>query len=387
MEVKPLIRLSHSAFETLHTCERKFQLERLLDSGFEREDSPASVGGKCFGAGVQEYLLSQDKEKALFKAWLAYWPQLEDSKRSQAKYINALEQSFATLDQLLMDYELATFEGKEAIELSFRLNTESNYYYVGYIDAVLRHRRTGRYAVFEIKTTALALHDITPNYKNSGQALGYSVVLDRIAGEQNTQYDLLYFVCQMGKGYENKYHVLPFKKTLLDRLNWFLTLGLDIQRLEQMEELGIYPKRGGNCLQYMRPCPHFNTCSLHSFDKPKEIEPDEIEYQFVYALDDLVSDHLVRVNENRDYIAEQELEIAKSETPVLEEAMATATSMASLEELLDAPVGSSISTGDSIESGKPETVISTEIESQEDAFDREFWALVESDPFKALDSL
>ena len=62
-----------------------------------------------------------------------------------------------------------------------------------------------------------------------------------------------------------------------------------------MKELGVYPKRYQACLSFNRPCIHFGTCHLHSFDKEKEIEPDEIEYQFCFNLDDLVASHLQRI--------------------------------------------------------------------------------------------
>ena len=77
------IRLSHSALSTLLVCERKFQLDRLLEGSPDKEEYPATVFGKAFGEGVSTYLITQDQDLSLFKAWLGYWPILEDDKRTE----------------------------------------------------------------------------------------------------------------------------------------------------------------------------------------------------------------------------------------------------------------------------------------------------------------
>lgn len=294
---KRKIRLSHSTLDLLHTCERKFQIERLLAGGGEREESEHLSFGHCFGEGIAEYLVSQDKEAALYKAWLAYWPQVETDKKNQAEAINALNAAFGFLDNILQEYEVVSFEGKPAVELSFRLDIDETYYFVGYVDVVLRNRWTGKYCIFEVKTTGLAIYDLAPLYVNSGQALGYSVALDKIVGEEVASYDVIYFVAQLGKDYSPKIHIIPFSKTLLDRLNWFLTLGLDVKHLREMAELNVYPKRGSNCLQYNKPCRQYGTCGLHAFDTPAPIVEDTVEYQFVYTMDELIADHLRRLSQ------------------------------------------------------------------------------------------
>lgn len=292
------LRLSHTSLELLHTCERKFQLEKLLISEVERGESAHLIFGKAWGAGVQSYLVHQDRDRAIFDCWLAYWPEEEiEGKKSEARALIALMRSFLALDTLLLEYELVSFQDKPAIELSFRLDIDEGYYFVGYIDAVLRNRFSGTYVVFEAKTTGLNLLDTSPLYKNSGQALGYSIALDQIVGQEVSDYGVLYFVCQLGKDLDQaKIYPLVFDKTLLDRFNWFLTLGLDVKHLKEMAELNVYPKRGDSCLQFMRPCPHFGICHLHAFDRLKKIEKDEIEYQFTYQLDDVITNHLQRMS-------------------------------------------------------------------------------------------
>jgi len=288
-------RLSFSTLDLLQSCERLYQLERLLE-GERREESDHLVFGKAYGLGVAVYLETQDPDQALYQAYLAYVPMIDSEKKCVWRCMQALIKSFPALDNLLEEYELVSFQSRPACELSFRLDIDPDYYYVGYIDAVLKHRYTKQYVVFECKTTGLLLNDLSPLYKHSGQALGYSIVLDQIVGEDISSYGVLYFVCQLGKDFSTiNVHVLPFNKTLLDRLNWFIVLGLDVQRLHQMHNLSVYPRRYTACLKYNRACRHFGTCHLHSLDRPKQEEPDEIEYQFIYQLDQVVESHLKRI--------------------------------------------------------------------------------------------
>lgn len=289
------LRLSFSTNNMLTGCDRKFQLVKLLESKERDDEAPQFPYGHAFGDGAVEYLRTGDMTSALWVAWRAYEPDISDFKRTVWFALNAVEQAKPTLDAIRKDWEIADFGGKPAAELSFKLIVNDWCYFVGYIDAVLRHKRDGHLAVFECKTSTSNLNDLTPMYKNSGQALGYSIVLDRIAEQELGKYSLFYFVGQMKKPHQPQYHMYEWKKTLLDRLNWFLTLGLDVERLQRNIELGIFPMRGNHCLSYNRQCEFFGTCNLHSFDVPKVRPPDEVQYQFVYTLDELVKQHLDRL--------------------------------------------------------------------------------------------
>ena len=293
------LRLSHSSLELLHECERKFQLNKLLVSEQPKEESAHFSFGKAMGAGVATYLATQSKDQALYQCWLAYWPELEIDNKSVWRALHYMQGAFRALDNLLNHYEVAEFRGAPAVELSFRLNINEQKYFVGHIDVVLRHRVTGKYFVLEVKTTGLQLLDLKPAYMHSGQAVGYSIALDKIVGEELSTYGVLYFVVQLphSKAAELtcQYHVFDFPKTLVDRLNWFVKMGLDVQHLESCEKLNIFPKRGSSCIRFNKPCYHFGTCSLQDFDKPKEQEPDTIVYTFEYDLEELISAHIERI--------------------------------------------------------------------------------------------
>jgi len=291
-------RLSYSSLGDLHTCERYFQMKYLLDQGDTRIDNADFSFGHCFGEGVAHYLVHQDKEAAIVTAWLAYYPHLETEKKTQAKALSMLEAAFFKLDDILQDWEVVSFNGRPATELSFKMRIDGKFYFSGHIDVVLKNKWSGKYAIFEVKTTGVGLHDLDPLYKNSGQALGYSIALDRITGEELTSYEVIYFVGQLGKGFDSNIRVFTYPKTLLDRLNWFITLGLDVKRLKDMEAINVFPQRGGSCLRFMRPCQFFGTCGLYSFDRPAGYVEDKETYQFEYDLDELVADHIARLESN-----------------------------------------------------------------------------------------
>ena len=294
-----MIRLSHSALDVLHVCERKFQLDRLLVSELsEREEWPSTVFGRAYGEGVASYMTHQDADLALYKTFLAYWPVLEEERKTQEICMSLVLSSIPHLDNLLMDWEVATFNGKPAIELSFRLNIDSRFYFVGYIDLVLRNKWTGVHGIMEVKHTGLNIFDLSPLYQNSGQALGYSIVLDKIVGEAQSNYEVLYFAGQLGSGngFSPKIHTMIYPKNLQDRLNWFITLGMDVERLHLMLDNNVFPLRGASCLQYMKPCKHLGTCNLHGLDTYKEEIEDTIVYDFNYQLDEVIQDHLIRIS-------------------------------------------------------------------------------------------
>lgn len=290
-------RLGYSTLNSLDTCERLYQLDHLLSNGAPREQSEHFVFGHFFGEGVAHYFIHQDREAAMFMGWLNYYPQIETPKKNQAKAVKALEAAFEAIDNLLQDWEVVEFEGKPAAELSFKLRIDGTYYFAGHIDLVLRNKWSGQYCIFECKTTGLQLLDLDPLYKNSGQALGYSIVLDRIVGEELSSYGVLYFVAQLGKpdNFYSKIWIKQYDKTLLDRLNWFMTLGLDVERLHRMAELNSYPKRGGSCLMFNRPCKHFGVCGLHGMDRPLPFIEDQETYQFDYDMQELVANHILRI--------------------------------------------------------------------------------------------
>lgn len=293
-----LLRTSYSSLGTLHSCERKFELTKLVKSDLNREDAPHFSHGHAFGAGVAWYLLTGDKDRAIYECWKAYWPDLrEDNVYSPYHSIAILEGAWRHLDKLKLDWEVAYFNGKPAIELKCRINISPEHYHVGHLDVVLKNKKTGMYAVLDQKTTGSRLLDITPMYKNNDQLVGYSIMLDAIVGPELTSFYIMYFVAQQRdkKLVDTEYHPLAYKKTIKDRLNWFITLGMDINHIKEMREMKYFPMRGNHCLAFNKTCSFFGTCQLRKTDEPLAEFKDEVKYDFEFFLDDIVQDHVDRV--------------------------------------------------------------------------------------------
>lgn len=220
----------------------------------------------------------------------------ESLKKNEVIAINLLENSFKSLDNILEDWEIATFQDRKAVQLSFKVEINETFYFVGYLDIALINRYTGKYAVLDFKTTGLNLLSLDSIYLNSSQLIGYSIILDMIAGKDETEYDVYYFVGQLGAAgkFQPKISQLCYPKSLKDRLNFFITLGFDVERMSKMLEYSIFPQRGAACNHFNRPCPHLGTCGLHALDVRKKEEPDLVEYQFTFNLDEIIADHIER---------------------------------------------------------------------------------------------
>jgi hypothetical protein len=291
------IRLSHYAREKFESCERLFQLDRLSGPR-NSEESETFTFGQSFGAGVQEYLVSGSIEAAVFKAYLAYTPWLESDKKSFTGVLSALWGQRSVLDMIRSKWRVASFDNKPAIELGIRIDIDEIFYYSGFIDVILQDIYTGQYAVGEVKHTASRLLDLRPMYMNFGQALAYSIALDSIVGANLSDYSTYYIVNQCFDQYSPKILTYEFKKNLLDRLNWMLTIKMDCERISQMIQMNFFPKRAGSCLKYNRPCAHFGTCHMHSQDKIilDADDPHEKRYNFIFSLDNIIEDHLKRIH-------------------------------------------------------------------------------------------
>lgn len=301
------IRLSHSTLELLHGCERRFQKVKLLDNPGAREESAAMSFGSSVGAAWQHYFVlrtmgnsvKDSLASAQFVAWQHYFPILEDDRRFLERALWCVKASVPFLEKMLEEWEIAYLNNRYATELGFNLDIDPKFYYVGYIDLVVKNRRSGRYAIVDIKTTSIRAVDLTPVYKFSDQCLGYSIILDSIAGADQSEYDVMYWVMQLpsskGELFNPEFKDYVFPKTLKDRFDWFLKLYLDVNYIKGLQDLDAYPKRGSYCMSFNKVCKFFNECQFTAADKPAFYMPDETAYDFNYKLEDILHDHMQRL--------------------------------------------------------------------------------------------
>lgn len=299
--------LSYSSLLTLHSCPRKFQLYRLNVTQDER-DVEADVNknitfafGHIVGEGIQNVLAGMTEEQVLLNAFLSWYVDLEhrDTRLNKSFYsaVNAIQRFvFLAAHGFLEDYELVQFNGKPAIELSFRITMPNGFKLRGSVDAVLRHKVSGEVLVLECKTTSSTSLNAA-SYKNSSQAIGYSVVLD-VLFKDISSYKVLYLIYQTK---DMSYEQMPFIKTYLQRAQWIQELIHDTEIISMYESSGVYPMRGESCYSFNRSCEYFSTCTLSTKylvkELPKDSSVDGKSYDIELTLEDLISGQLDRTAE------------------------------------------------------------------------------------------
>jgi RecB family exonuclease len=300
-EIDPRIKkLSYSSLLTLHSCPRKFQLYKLQTREEEPTESDSSsitfAFGHIVGAGIQAVLEGKSQNQILWEAFLGWDTDLEARNDKQNKsFYKAIAaiQRFAAIRAagFYKDYTLVEYQGKPAVELSFA----DGFIYRGFVDAVLQHRNTGEILVLECKTSSGNI--IAPaQFKNSAQAIGYSIVLDAIFPSLSA-YEVLYLVYQT-KSME--YTPLPFRKSYLQRALWIQELLLDIETIKLYEQAGVYPMRGESCYSFYHDCEYLNTCTLSTqyLTTPLVAQPETPEkveqFQINITMADLIQAQLAK---------------------------------------------------------------------------------------------
>lgn len=300
-----LLNISYSSLLDFHACPRKFQLKKLnavTEALESAEESVTFAFGHVVGLGIQLHFEGYREEEIYWKLYLHWAPDLFASNEKQKKSFwlaLAAVQQFLSLrtNGFLEEWELVYVDGKPATELSFCINLPGGYRYRGFVDAVLQSKTSGKVMVLECKTSS-ATNLNAATYKNSSQAVGYSVVLDNLFPELSS-YEVLYLVYSTKS---NSYESLPFTKSYLQRALWIRELLLDVEVMSLYEKEGTYPMRGESCYQYFRECFYLQTCTLSTqylttkLDEEgmAALEADKAAYQINVSISDLIESQMAR---------------------------------------------------------------------------------------------
>lgn len=290
---------SNSQVNVLEECARKFQISKSpshqTPEGIFNIDF---VYGHAVGAGVQAYLATGSKSQAQLASMLAWNVDLDADHPKKGKnsplatlaiqkFIEFWEASFAK------DWEIAYFNGKPASELTFWIDFENGYFHAGHIDIVLRHRVTKKLMVLEFKTTAIRTID-EAQYGNSGQALGYSLIVDRIAEseELGQTYDVLYLAYSST---QRTWNPFSFKKSRTQRIEWLQSRLLNHASIGTFRKLSYFPKNGNSCWSFSSRCQHYGLCDMRAMQRtdfkvfdPLVHEPPEA-MDFTFKLSELAT--------------------------------------------------------------------------------------------------
>lgn len=301
---KRIQNLSYSSLLTLHKCPRKFQLYRLKSVQTDIEDLGQSLTfayGHIIGSGIQSILEGKSFTQTLWSAFLEWDVDLFASNDKQNKSfwgaVHALRQFAHIRETALSDWELVYYQGKPACELSFAIYLPDGFVYRGFVDAVLKHRGTGRVRVLECKTHSANI--VNPaQYKNSAQAIGYSIVLDAIFPSLSS-YDVLYTPYSSKK---EEWEFIPFEKSYYARALWIRELLLDVEVIKMYEEVGIYPMHGESCYDFYRECEYLQHCTLSTEHLVSPLTPEheakideELEkFQIKITMEDLIASQMAK---------------------------------------------------------------------------------------------
>lgn len=296
-------RHSYSGNLLFHSCPRKFQLKNLGAQKVEDNSSNVTFAfGHVVGDGIQNILVGLSWNQVVLKTFLGWHADLEASNEKQKKSffsaLYCLMQFKSLVDGGFLDeYEVAYFEGKPASELSFRIHFKDSTFR-GFVDLVLRHKITGELLVLELKTSS-ANYVQASNYKNSSQAIGYSVVLDKIEPDA-TSYGVLYLVYLTKL---ERFETFEFPKTYHQRALWLRDRMVDesnvLTLVKEEGNYGIWPMYGESCNSFGRDCEYMDICHLqtnnimvplnerHFLDIDRDTG-EEATYQFEIQLSELL---------------------------------------------------------------------------------------------------
>jgi hypothetical protein len=301
-----LQRMSYSSRLDLHACNRRFQLGRLQADRPEQDikTSVTFAYGHAMGEGIQQYLIGRDAghsnpvEFAIWKMFLAWdCDLLEENEKQKKSFLGAVA-SIMQFHELVSDgflgsdYEVATFDGKPAAELSFRIDLGDGFTYRGYVDLVLRHKTTGQLVILELKTSS-ANYINQNSYKNSAQAIGYSVVLDKIApGTSSYAVQYLVYLTKL-----QRYEAFDFPKTFRQRVQWLQHLIWDKKQISDMVAFygndGVWQTMGESCTDFGRDCDFMDICGMETDRITTPLTQNQIsedkEYQFEFTIEELVA--------------------------------------------------------------------------------------------------
>jgi len=298
------LALSYSRRQTLNRCARLFQL-REIKQRKSRTPSIDTAFGSAFGAGVQELFKSGSIERATVAA-LANWdyPEFEDmygKKHNKSFWIcvESLEifaQSY--LPSITSEYELADLDGRSGIELFVYIKIGASFNYQIHIDLILQNRETKALCVVEIKTSGMDA--VESDWGNSSQTLGYYAILETLSRRMGLSIEpCVYYICfnptkLFDSSASNGIQIFPYVKTPHANMEFVQELMHDIRRINDCVEHDFFPKSGGSCTAYRRPCEFYGSCDMMLHEEAQIGNQYQsltlADADFILDLDDILTD-------------------------------------------------------------------------------------------------
>jgi hypothetical protein len=279
------LRVSYSSLNVESSCSRKFEFHKLYPrKQTQDEDFYAAGVGKALHAGFQTYLISGDRESAIWQFMLAFPYEGESQQTNDYRNFDA---SLCTLEAMfdetkIGEYELAQIRRPNtadelakglsagvvvpAIEVPFEIRFSGltlpdgrGVAFIGYIDAIMRKYTTGRFRTTDIKTSRWNLKDATAKYKFDTQQVPYGIIVDHVAQGTVDAFDVMYLDSYIDL-VEPSVKLYEFTKTQDDVREWVTNKVLQFQRIQRYMEMDYFPRTDSGCMFYNKPCKYLEPC-------------------------------------------------------------------------------------------------------------------------------
>lgn len=277
------IYTSHSIDNTFESCARKFEFLNVFDRRPPRDSGYAAEIGTALHEGWQAYLVGlaegkgkDESEVDAFLALMLHFPWSLEPQQKQST--RSFENTASMLKEMIRrpewdHWELIKIDGKWAVEVPFTIfHTSIGVFRIqatgelcqlatqGKIDAILRHKITGRIACWDAKTTVMDENLIRSEYTWSGQQVGYGQVLQALLGESLLEFDVYYLVCRFAANDPAHVQVVPFDKAEENIDDYWFDKIDRLKRMRYYAETGRFPRRNGGCNSYQHECSCFTIC-------------------------------------------------------------------------------------------------------------------------------
>lgn len=267
---KPIVELSHSGLNTFASCPKKFAFRKMITTFKEDwEDSDATAAGTAIHAGIQEYLISQDKQRALEAMALAHHIELKNTSKASEYSLEACTWTMLKFfeSDKLSGYELATFvkDGVAipAVEIAFLVEVEFPdlvFHLRGFMDLVLKSLYSDRFMVTDIKTTttygkALFEH----KYRWDWQGTSYGIPLNALLGHTG-EFDIAFLGVFLSDR-EPEFTMPTYHRSTRDVEAYQFYLLDKCAAIARYYRADHFPRHPQACTSYNKLCHHHAHCA------------------------------------------------------------------------------------------------------------------------------
>lgn len=284
---------SHSIDNLFDYCARKFEFMTLWSKRPKRESGKTTFAadvGTALHNAVQAWAAARadgkesgDAEQIGYLELVIHYPW--EWEREQATGLRSFPMTVTLFDSIIRHQEWANWELVKvadkgwAIEVPFLIvhrslgefrikNGDMNAILAtqGKIDFIMRHRITGMYATFDLKTTGIDEDLERAEYTYSGQQTGYSNVLHAMLGIQPEEFQVMYIVAHFDMQTWPSISFFPLHRDSEKVDDYWMGKMDRLHRMKAYAEHGWFPRTNGGCHSWGTECYFFDVCESRNYN-------------------------------------------------------------------------------------------------------------------------